>query len=154
MQRNPSSAKSKESSSWIYSLYTWLQFQFLLLQYFLHRFSDHSFPLEGFLRYIASFRWFWPSICFPKPSMSCDYLDSTIQESFPHKYSQRVWRGAINVVVASIPLDMTKLTSSLKPFLYSVTSSSNMPLTWSRLTFSTWPSKDRVFSASTWHHWP
>ena len=66
----------------------------------------------------------------PKPLVSCSSQGSTIQESSPHKCSQKVWWDALNVVAATIPSVMLGLTPSPKLFLYYMTSSSNMPLTW------------------------
>ena len=62
--------------------------------------------------------------------MSCSNQDSIIQGSFPHKYGQGIWWGALNVVATTIPPITSGLASSLKLFLYSVAPSSNVPLTW------------------------
>ena len=66
----------------------------------------------------------------PKSSVSCGNQDSTVQESSPHKCGQGVWWGALNVVAATIPPITSRLTPSLKLFLYSVAPSCNVPLTW------------------------
>ena len=66
----------------------------------------------------------------PKPLVSWDSQDSTVQGSSPHKSNHEVWCDALNVVVATIPSIMSRLTSP-KLFLYSITSSGNVPLTWS-----------------------
>ena len=59
--------------------------------------------------------------------------------------------GALNVMAATIPLDMSRLTASLNLFLYSVTSSSNVSLTWPRLASLALPSEGINSSEM---HWP
>ena len=66
----------------------------------------------------------------PKPLVSWDSQDSTVQGSSPHKSNHEIWCDALNVVVTTIPSIMSRLTSP-KLFLYSITSSGNVPLTWS-----------------------
>ena len=65
-----------------------------------------------------------------KPLMSCSSQSSIVQEPFPHKYSQKVWWDALNVVAATIPSIISRLTPFLRLFLYSMTSFGNVPLTW------------------------
>ena len=126
-------------------------FNFLLLQCVLHRFSD-PLSLEGSLHYIAPFRWSLSYICWssrplleclsikhlPKPLVSWGSQGSIVQESSPHKWSQEVWWDALNVVATTIPLVMSGLTPSPKIFLYSMTSSGNVLLTWPYCS-SVWP---------------
>ena len=66
----------------------------------------------------------------PKPLVSYDSQGSTVQGSSPHKCSQEVWWDALNVVAATIPSVMLGLTLASKLFLYRMTSSGNVPLTW------------------------
>ena len=66
----------------------------------------------------------------PKSFVSYGNQGSTVQGSFPHKYDQGVWWGALNVVAATIPLITLGLIPSLKFFLYSMAPSSNVPLMW------------------------
>ena len=66
----------------------------------------------------------------PKPFVSCGSQGSTVQGSSPHKCSQEIWWDALNVMAATIPSVMLRLTPSSKLFLYSMTSSNNMPPTW------------------------
>ena len=72
----------------------------------------------------------YPIRHLPKPFMSCGSQGITVQGSSPHKCSHEVWWDALNVVEATIPLVMSGLTPSPKLFLYSMTSSGNMSLTW------------------------
>ena len=74
----------------------------------------------------------------PKPLVSCSSQGSTIQESSPHKCSQKVWWDALNVVAATIPSIISRLTPSLKLFIYNLTSFGNVPLTWP-YCLSVWP---------------
>ena len=66
----------------------------------------------------------------PKPFVSCGSQDSTVQGFSLHKCKQEVWWDALNVVAATIPSVISGLTPSPKLFLYNMTSSGNMPLTW------------------------
>ena len=66
----------------------------------------------------------------PKPVVSCDSQGNTVQKFSSHKCNQEVWQDALNVVAATIPSVMSWLTPSPKLFLYSMSSSSNVPLTW------------------------
>ena len=45
-----------------------------------------------------------------KPLVSCNGQGSTVQESFPHKCSQKVWWDALNVVAVTIPSIILGLT--------------------------------------------
>ena len=54
--------------------------------------------------------------------VSCGNQDSIVQRSSPHKCGQRVWWGTINVVVTTIPPITSRLTSSLKLFRWSSSS--------------------------------
>ena len=65
-----------------------------------------------------------------KSLVSCGSQGCTVQGSSLHKCSQEVWWDALNVVAATIPSVMSGLTPSTKLFLYSMTSSSNVPLPW------------------------
>ena len=66
----------------------------------------------------------------PKLLVSCGSQGNTVHGSSPHKCSQEVWWDALNVMAAIIPSIMSGLTSFLKLFLYSMTSSGNVPLMW------------------------
>ena len=67
---------------------------------------------------------------FPKPIVSWSSQGSIVQRSFPHKCNQEVWWDALNVVASTIRSIMLGLTPSPKLFLYSMTSSGNVPLVW------------------------
>ena len=71
----------------------------------------------------------YPIRHLPKPLMSCGGQGSNVQGYSLYKCSQEIWWDALNVVATTIPLVMLGLTPSLKLFLYSMTSSSNVPLT-------------------------
>ena len=77
--------------------------------------------------------------------------DSTVQGSSSYKCSQEIWWEALNMVAATIPLVTSGLTSSLKLFLYGVTSSDNVPLMWPCLAPLALPSEGMVSSEL---HWP
>ena len=83
--------------------------------------------------------------------MSYDNQDNTVQNSSSHKCSQEVRWDTLNGVAATIHSVMSGLPSTLKLFLYSVTSSGNALLTWPCLAPSVLPSKDMV---SLELHWP
>ena len=81
-----------------------------------------------------------------KSFVSYGNQDNTVQEFSPHKCSQGIWWDTLNVVAATIPLVTLGLTPSLKHFLYSVASSSNVLLTWPWLASPALPSKGMVSS--------
>ena len=121
-----------------------------MLQCVLYRFSNPFF-LESLLHYIAPFRWSWISVVdclihylsacpiryLLKPFMSWGNQHSTIHGSSPRKCNWEIWWDALNVVVATIPLVMSGLTPSSNLFLYNMTSSSNVLMTWPY--YSVWP---------------
>ena len=61
--------------------------------------------------------------------MSYDNQDNIVQESSSHKCGQEVRWDTLNGVAATIHSVMSGLPSTLKLFLYSVTSSGNVLLT-------------------------
>ena len=73
------------------------------------------------------------------------------QGSSSHKCGQEVWWDILNVVAAAIPLFTSRLTPSLKLFLYSVAPSRNMPLMWPWPASLTLPS---VCMGSSKLYWP
>ena len=86
--------------------------------------------------------------------MSYDNQNSTVQESSSHKCGQEVWWDTLNGVAATIHSVMSVLLSSLKLFLYSVTSSGNVLLTWPCLAPLVLPSKGMVSLELHWPSWP
>ena len=70
----------------------------------------------------------YPIRHLPKHLVSCGSQCSTIHGSFSQKCSQEVLWDALNVVAVTIPSVMSRLTLSPKLFLYSMTSSCNVPL--------------------------
>ena len=65
----------------------------------------------------------------PNPLVSYDNQGNTVQEYSLHKCNQEVWWDELNVVAATIPSIMSGLIPYSKLFLYSMTSSGNVPLT-------------------------
>ena len=97
-----------------------------------------------------------PNRHLPKPLVSCGGQSSTVQESSPHKCNQKVWWDALNVGAVTTPSIMSGLAPSLKHFLYRMTSSGNVPLTWPYCP-SMWPPRHNngLFSHGydTWHRY-
>ena len=111
-----------------------MQFQFLLLQCFLYRFLDPPIHVGSFTLYIpfwliltlhllimqATTRVLVPSDALPNLLWVTATKTVLFRSFFSHKYDQRVWWDAINVVAATIPPTTSGLTPSLKLFLHSV----------------------------------
>ena len=80
----------------------------------------------------------YPIRHLPELLVSCGGQGNTVHGSSPHKCSHEVWWDTLNAGAATIPPVMSGLTPSLKLFLNSKTSSSNVPLTWPYCP-SVWP---------------